>query len=58
MVSDQVTTTTTNVEGYYQFESSSNLGFVFISQPTGYAVKGLFWKPILKIKLSLRAIFR
>lgn len=46
ILSDQITTTTTNSEGYYQFESSVNSRFVFVSQPNGYAVKGLFWKLI------------
>jgi predicted MPP superfamily phosphohydrolase len=48
VVSDQVTIATTNAEGFYQFESIQNFGFLFISQPSGFAVKGLFWKPIPK----------
>ena len=48
VVSDQVTTTTSNAEGFYQFESTQNFGFLFISQPSGFAVKGLFWKSIPK----------
>jgi predicted MPP superfamily phosphohydrolase len=46
IVSDQVTTTSTNSDGYYEFESTNNLGFIFITQPTGFAVKGFFWRNI------------
>lgn len=48
VVSDQVTIAKTNAEGFYQFESTDNLGFVFVTQPSGFVVKGLFWKPIPK----------
>ncbi len=48
MISDQVTIVTTNADGFYQFESTHNLGYVFISQPNGFIVKGLFWKRIPK----------
>src|SRR6478736_3225102 len=57
IVSDQVTTTLTNAEGFYQFESSQNFGFLFISQPSGFAVKGLFWKPIPKNQTEVTADF-
>jgi predicted MPP superfamily phosphohydrolase len=53
VVSDQVATTTTNAEGFYQFESSQNFGFLFISQPSGFATKGLFWKPIPKNQIEV-----
>ena len=56
-VSDQVTTAATNAEGYYQFESTSILGIVFVSQPTGHAVRGLFWKPIPKNQTTFTCDF-
>lgn len=48
IVSDQITTTTTNADGYYEFESTNNLGFVFLIQPTGHKITGSFWKAIPK----------
>lgn len=57
VISDQVSTTTSNAEGFYQFESSQNFGFIFISQPSGFAVKGLFWKPIPKNQTEVTTDF-
>jgi len=48
LVSDQITITTTNADGYYEFESSKNLGFVLLIQPHGYKIKGSFWKALPK----------
>ena len=48
VVSDQVTVTTTNADGFYQFESTHNFGFLFISQPNGFVAKGTYWRIIPK----------
>jgi predicted MPP superfamily phosphohydrolase len=58
IVSDQITTATTNAEGYYEFESSNNLGFVFLIQPNGYKIKGSFWKALPKDVAELNYNFQ
>lgn len=58
IVSDQVTTAVTNTEGYYEFESNNNLGFVFLIQPNGYRVKGSFWKAVPKDQAELNHNFQ
>ncbi len=57
VLSDQITTTTTNAEGYYQLESTASFGFFFISQPTGYLLKGSYWEPIPKETSELTTDF-
>ena len=57
IISDQVTTTISDDEGYYQFESKNNLGSIFVTQPTGYAIKGLFWKLIPKNQTEFKCDF-
>lgn len=46
VVSDQVTSVVTDEAGFFQFESRDAHGFVFVSQPEGYTVKGQFWKKL------------
>jgi predicted MPP superfamily phosphohydrolase len=46
VVSDQVVTALTNSDGYYEFESNQNLGFVVLIQPSAFKIKGSFWKEI------------
>jgi Icc protein len=45
-VSDQSMVVATDDAGFFQFNSSKNLGFVFITQPDGFTTKGTFWKKI------------
>jgi predicted MPP superfamily phosphohydrolase len=45
-VSDQGITMMTDEAGFFQFQSTSNLGFIQVVQPDGYTVKGSFWKKI------------
>ncbi len=44
-VSDQATTVVTDDAGFYQLASTSNLGFIMITQPDGFTTK-TFWKKI------------
>lgn len=46
VVSDQAAVVVTDAAGFFQFESTANLGFVVVTQPEGYTVKGLFWKAL------------
>lgn len=48
VVSDQIATTTTNSDGFYQLESTASFGYFFISQPNGHLVRGPYWRPIPK----------
>jgi len=48
VLSDQITATATNAEGFYQLESSAAFGYFFLSQPNGYVVKGSYWRAIPK----------
>jgi predicted MPP superfamily phosphohydrolase len=47
-VSDQETTVTTDNNGFYRFESANTEGYVFVSQPNGYIVKGSFWQAVAR----------
>ncbi len=57
MLSDQITTTKTNADGFYQLESTASFGYFFISQPNGYVVKGSYWRPIPKDAVELTVDF-
>lgn len=57
VVSDQIATTTTNADGFYQLESTASFGYFFLSQPNGYLLKGSYWKPIPKETTELTTDF-
>ena len=43
-VSDQVTVVSTGVDGRFLLRSENGHGLVFVSQPSGYRVRGQFWR--------------
>ncbi|MEO5976605.1 MAG: metallophosphoesterase [Chryseolinea sp.] len=45
-VSNQSEIVTTDANGSYSIASSGSLGNLFVIQPEGYVVRGLFWRPI------------
>ncbi len=57
VISDQVTISRTNADGFYQLESTASLGYFFVSQPNGYLLKGSYWKSIPKETTELTTDF-
>lgn len=53
-VSDQVTITSTGPDGKFLLQSDSSYGIVYVSQPSGYEVRGSFWQ---RIPTSPEAIY-
>src|SRR5262245_373832 len=45
-VSDQAASVITDAAGFFQLQGKGSPGFIFVTQPDGFAVKGSIWKPI------------